>query len=284
MRRVGHLNNVTCVHYLHEALRKLGAAAGLAPAAHRTLRLDVAYLQPVLYGGTVEVCLAAAEQEGSLLRRAVAFTVRGSGEPAATARIDEEVGEMTLSEAAALGSPVAPTGRGTPQTGSAEPQDGLPTGWPAAPDAIEPLPPLPAPPPGVFSQRRRVTWQDLDLDRCVPDATPLRFAGTCGMGVIAAHGWPAERTIAAGFAIILRRTRMLILEPALPDDELEIATWVSDVKRVSVNRHYTITRLADGARLARIDTPGVWVVLAMGRPIRVPPGLLADLALNVAAG
>ena len=89
---------------------------------------------------------------------------------------------------------------------------------------------------------------------------------------------------AEGFAIILRRQRMTLSAPAELDDAVEIATWVSDVKRVTATRHYTITRSSDGVLLARIDTLGVWVDLNTGRPMRIPAGLLADFAPNVATG
>ena len=116
----------------------------------------------------------------------------------------------------------------------------------------------------------------------VTDATLLETVEACGFGVIEAHGWPAARMAAEGFAIILRRHRIEYLAPAALGDDLEIATWASDVKRVSAVRHYTIRRPRDAALLARVDTLGVWVELATGRPIRIPAGFMADFAPNLA--
>ena len=128
----GHLNNISYVHYLHEARLQLDAAAG-APPDHlcRTTWLDVEYLQPVRYGDTVEVNLVAAVRDGASLRRAFEFRVHGSDGLAATAQIETE------------GQPAS-----------------LSAGWPAGNGVQrEELPPLPAPPPGVFTIRRRVSWK-----------------------------------------------------------------------------------------------------------------------------
>jgi acyl-CoA thioester hydrolase len=250
----GHLNNVSYVHYLHEAILQLDAAGDAPGRPWQTARLDVEYLRPVRYGETVEVRLVAAGLQGAALRRAFEFRVYGSDEPAAQARI-EATGQL------------APQQAGSSAVNAVE---------------IDALPPLPAPPPGVFTMRHCVSWQDLDLNRRVSDAALLGFTESCGMAVIAAHGWPAARMAAEGFAIILRRHRMVCISPVGPDDELEVATWVSDVKRVSATRHYTIARRRDGALLARVDTLGVWVNLATGRPIRIPDQCATDFAPNVA--
>ena len=42
-----------------------------------------------------------------------------------------------------------------------------------------------------------------------------------------------------------------------------------------------VRRASDGAELVKIDTLGVWVDLASGRPIRIPPELLTDFAPNI---
>jgi acyl-CoA thioester hydrolase len=122
---------------------------------------------------------------------------------------------------------------------------------------------------------------DLNVNHRVGDATLLEYVEACGYGVVAAHGWAPARMAAQSFAIILRRHQLENLAPAALDDELEIATWASDVKRVSATRHYTIRRAADGALLSRVDTLGVWVDLKSGRPIRIPSDFLADFAPNL---
>ena len=215
-----------------------------AGAAWETRRLDIEYLRPALYGQTVEVLTSAAMTRTGTLRRTFALFLAGSPAPAELAqpicRVDTE------SIRCADGEPRVPAG------------DPLP--------ALEPLPPLPAAPPGVFSVRRRIIWNDLDLSRRVSDAALLSFTDACGMEVVAAHGWPAERMAAQGFAIILRSHAAEFIERPTLGDEIQLSTWASDVRRVSGVRHYTITpearRCAAGARRHP---------RRMGRPCQRPP-------------
>ncbi len=242
----GHLNNVSYVRYLEEALLQ-------GDAGRRMLHLVMDYLYPARFGQTVELRMTPDGEDERSLRWACDFRVMGLPDPVAAAMV----------ETIALQSPSEPAQIEIVQ------------------QAMDALPLLPAPPPGAYTQRHGVSWQDLDLTRRVSEATMLGFAEDCGMGVIAAHGWPPERMAAEGFAIILRRHDAVFATPACLGEELKIATWVSDVKRISATRHYTIRRVADGMLLARIDTLGVWVDFATGRPIRIPADFARDFAPNV---
>jgi acyl-CoA thioester hydrolase len=127
-----------------------------------------------------------------------------------------------------------------------------------------------------------VRFQELSMAGRMEDATYFDFFAENGMGALEAVGWPIQRMISEGFAIVMRRHRAEFLAPAHLGDELELATWVSKMKRATGTRHYTITRVGDGELLARMVSLGVWVELATLRPIRVPPGLLDDFAPSIA--
>jgi acyl-CoA thioester hydrolase len=131
---------------------------------------------------------------------------------------------------------------------------------------------------------RRVEWRDLDQVHHVNNAVYLAYIEDCGLQVSAAHGWPPRRTREEGFAIIARRHRIEYRQPALYDDELEVATWASDIKRSSALRHTVLTRASDGAPVARARTLWVWVDLETGRPIRIPGRFLDDFAPNIVGG
>jgi len=245
----GHLNNINYVRYLQEAIGEATAASGIAAVAWQTRRLDIEYIRPVRYGDTVELQVSAPDAGAGRMRRSCVYRLTGSSDPVAQAAVEADGVDAVSREHI------------------------------VTPDAH--FESIAAPPPGVFSLRRRVGWSDLDMTRRVSDAALLEFVEACSFGVIAAFGWPAARMAAHGFAIILRRHQIESLLPAALDDELEIATWASDVKRVSSTRHYTIRRMPDGALLSRVDTLGVWVDLASGRPIRIPADFLADFAPNL---
>jgi len=87
-----------------------------------------------------------------------------------------------------------------------------------------------------------------------------------------------------GFAIVARRYRIEYRQQARLDDELELATWISDVRRVTAVRHYTIRRPADGALLARARARWAWIDLETGRPQRIPSDFVADFAPAVVHG
>ena len=78
----------------------------------------------------------------------------------------------------------------------------------------------------------------------------------------------------------LRRHDIEYGEPVGLDDELVISTWVSDPRRSMATRHYLLTRVSDGARVARFNSLYVWVGLDTNRPIRIPLDFLEDFRPN----
>ncbi|MEW5989622.1 MAG: thioesterase family protein, partial [Chloroflexota bacterium] len=145
-------------------------------------------------------------------------------------------------------------------------------------DRFPPQPPLPT---GVVKVRRRVEWRDIDPAQHVNNATYMAYMEDAGVQAALAHGWPVSRMVAEGFAIVARRYRIEYRQPAVLDDELEVVTWVSDVRRATAMRHYTIARPADGQLLARASAHWVWVNLQTGQPIRIPAHFRADFAPNI---
>jgi acyl-CoA thioester hydrolase len=123
---------------------------------------------------------------------------------------------------------------------------------------------------------------DVNAKFQVDPATLLSYLEDCGRQVIAAHQWPLERMLATGFAVLLRRNQIEYTHPAVIDDELEIATWISEVRRVAATRQYLVRRASDGQTIARVQALGVWVNLETGRPARFSPEFLADFAPNIA--
>ncbi len=79
---------------------------------------------------------------------------------------------------------------------------------------------------------------------------------------------------------MIRNQQIQYVQPALFDEEVEIASYVYDVKRASAMRYYSITRASDGALLAQVNSLGVWVDLKTGLPARFPKQFLADFAPN----
>ena len=64
--------------------------------------------------------------------------------------------------------------------------------------------------------------------------------------------------------------RIEYLLPAFEGDELEVRTWIADMKRVRAQRKYDFTRKSDGKVIANGETHWVYVDLTTGRPIPIP--------------
>jgi acyl-CoA thioester hydrolase len=111
----------------------------------------------------------------------------------------------------------------------------------------------------------------------------MAYLEEAGVRVAAAHGWPMARMFEAGFGIVARRYRIEYQQAARFGDELEVATWISETRRTSAVRFYTITRAGDGAPVARAHVTWVWIDLATGHPIRVPANFMADFVSNISA-
>ena len=73
----------------------------------------------------------------------------------------------------------------------------------------------------------------------------------------------------------VREHRIEYLAPAYLSDEIEVRTWLSEMKRVRATRKYEFTRKADGKVIARGGTQWIFVELTTGRPLAIPHEMYA---------
>lgn len=270
----GHLNNANYLRLMQETAFDASAAAGYDLARYEQIgrhwlirATEIEYLRQVRYGDALEVKTWVADFRRASSRRMYEFRLAGAEELAARGHSDW----VLLDDAS--GQPV----RVPAEMGAAFFPEGLPAAFPAR----APFPSAPTPPPGVFKMRQAVRWRDIDGMQHVNNAVYLEYLDECGMRAIAAQGWPWTRMREAGFAIMLRKHQIQYHQPARLDDELEISTWLSNIRRSSATRHYTICRATDQARLVQVHTLGVWVELATGRPVRIPEAMLVDFGPQI---
>ena len=67
--------------------------------------------------------------------------------------------------------------------------------------------------------------------------------------------------------------RIEYLLPAFLGEEIEIRTWISEIRRVRVRRKYEFIRKSDGRVVAKGETDWVYVDAVTGRPISIPEEL-----------
>jgi acyl-CoA thioester hydrolase len=259
----GHLNSSNYLRYMEEAAFEASASVGYDKARYESIgfawlarETEIEYLQPVFYGESVEIRTWVGDFRRVRSRRHYEFRLAGSDELLASASTD-----WVYLKADTLLPAAVP-----PEMIAAFAPDGDVKMAPRR----ERFPEPPPPPPGVFKLRRRSEWRDIDTPRHVNNAAYVDYINNLGIQAALAHGWTPERMRELGFAIIARKHHIEYRQPALLDDELELTTWVSDVRRASSVRHYTISRVADGELLTRIRSLWFCVGLADHKPMRFP--------------
>ncbi len=271
----GHVNHANFLRYMQETAFDASAAAGYDFARYDKMRRTwtiretvITYLRPLVYGEAVTVKTWVADFRRVRSRRAYELRQAETGEIVAQGHTDWVFLDADNRRPVTVPDELRRTF--------------FPEGVPADRLAWERFPKAPPQPQGTFRTRRAVEWRHIDPNQHVNNAMYMAYIEDCGVQVAAAFDWPMTRMMAAGFGIVARRYRIEYKQAAVMDDELEVATWISDVKRATAVRHYTITRVADKALLARAHVLWVWINLKNGRPIRIPADFLAAFGPNIA--
>jgi acyl-CoA thioester hydrolase len=267
----GHLNNANYLRYMQETAFDASQAAGYGLQRYEEMKRfwliresSIDFFCSLKYDQQVNVTTWISDFRRASSRRMYEFHRTESKELLARGHTDWVFLDLQTNKPVAIPKEFG--------------RDFFPEGVPDDFPAREPFPAAPPAPAGVFKVRRRVAWQDLDSMQHVNNANYLVFVNDCAMQSLAAHGWPWMRMTETGLGIFLRRVQIQYLRPALYDDELEIATWISNVRRSMATRHFTIRRVKDGALLIQAQTLGVSVDLKSNQVIRFPKEFLADLA------
>ncbi|MBI5957721.1 MAG: acyl-CoA thioesterase [Chloroflexi bacterium] len=269
----GHVNHANYLRYMQEAAMDASAAVGYDNARYRAIgrswwirETDISYQRPLTHGDSLIVKTWVADFHRVRSLRHYEIRHAATGEIAAEAQTD-----WVYLDSATQRPEIIP-----PEMITAFVPEGLPD------DKRPPRPFVQPPPPaGKFTLRRRVEWRDIDPAQHVNNATYLAFFEDSAMQDSISRGWPVARMSEAGFALVIRRYRIEYKLPAVLGDDLDVSTWISDVKRSTALRHFTAARVSDGALVARAFSQWVWVDLATGRPIRIPPDFIGDFASNI---
>jgi acyl-CoA thioester hydrolase len=270
----GHVSNTNYVRYMQEAAFDASAAAGYdldrynAMGRYWLIRdTDISYLAPLTYGDSAEVTTWVVDFRKVRSRRAYEMRNAATGEMVARAITDWAFLDVQTGRPAAIPNEMF----------AAFHAGGPPDDIPAREKFVTP----PPPPPGVYRMQRRVEWRDIDPMQHVNNATYLSYMDDAAFEASRARGWPAERLIEAGYGILVARHRIEYTLPAVINDDLEVATWVSHMRRASAKRHYTIRRLTDGEVISRATSDVVWVSLKTGRPAPILAQFTADFADHI---
>lgn len=271
----GHVNNTNYLRYMQEAAFDASAAAGYDAQCYEDMQrswhihaTDIEYLRPAKYGDEIEVTTHVIDARRVTSRRAYELRNVTTGDMVAKATSDWAFLDTVTGRPAAIPDDMLHALMGE-KSSEAQP-------------AREKFSVAPPPPAGAFRLHRRVQWREIDSAMHVNNAIYAEWAEEGGMACIAHHKWPASRMADQNIGIFYKRMWIEYQQAAKLDDDIEITAWLSDVKRASGLRHFTITRISDSAQLARINIIGVCANIQTGMPTRWPQELMDDFEPNIA--
>ena len=267
----GHVHYADYLRYMQQAAIEGSAAVGYSEERYMELGYlwlaygsSIEYLAPLVKGDEFTVRTWVHDfrrvrslrrydfyRDGKLVTRANTDWVLIHSQTMRPVSVPPE-----MVDAYAQGDPVEPTPRSDPLPSSSEPDE------------------------GTFRLRRRVEWRDIDTVGHVNNAVYMHYCEDCGMQLRRERGWPLERLLDEGYALVARRHQIEYKAAAQADDELEIATWVSQVDGNSILRHYVVRRVADGLLLAQVRALYGWIMQETGQLVTIPEAYIDGLALH----
>src|SRR5262249_55192442 len=141
-----------------------------------------------------------------------------------------------------------------------------------------PLPLPPGIPPRAFTQRLRVRSYEVGRDGRARLSTILRYCEQIATEASAFAGFDPAWYLRQGTAWVVREMNLLLGALPTVGDELLLATWVADFKRVQSRRDYALW-YADSSRLiARAEARWAYVDRVRGLPLRISQEIITALA------
>lgn len=270
----GHMNSVNYLRFMQEAAFDATAAAGYGMQHYMEVgqfwlarESQVKFLRPVKYDQSVSIKTWIVDTRRFRSKRRYEFRLEGEEELAAEAHtdwvyVDGETGRPThipdelIKAFFADGEPAG-----------AMPRDRFPKAPPA--------------PDGAVIYLHRVAWRDLDEMRHVNNANYLAFLEDAGAEALRQYGWPLSRSLENGHGWAARDMRIEYKAQPRLGDELEITTYLSDMKRIGCRRWYFVRIKGSQALAAQAYVDWIFIDVESGWPVRVPEGLATDLASNI---
>jgi acyl-CoA thioester hydrolase len=263
------------LRYMQEAAFEASAAAGYWDDRYQAMRriwliheTAIDYVTPLRYGDQVRIRTWVADFRRVRSRRAYELRREADDVLAAQASTDWVFLDRDTGRPAVIPDEVIAAFQPDNQPDAAQER----TRFPAAPP----------PPPGVVTLRRPVQWRDLDSVGHVNNAAYGDFVEDAARQAASQYGWPVSRMAAEGFDLATQRLRIEYRQQARPGDEMDIATWVSELTPDGALRHTTVTRAADGELLAQAVARWRCVDVQTRAAISAPQRLLADMRAHTA--
>ncbi|MDQ3817802.1 MAG: acyl-[acyl-carrier-protein] thioesterase [Acidobacteriota bacterium] len=120
-----------------------------------------------------------------------------------------------------------------------------------------------------YTRAFRVRHYELDSFGHVNNAVYANYLQEAAIEASADAGFTPAWYEEKGTGWVIRELSIRYHLQASYNDELEVTTWVSNIRRVSSTREYLIERASDKARVARARVNWVYLDMKRGKPARV---------------
>ena len=114
-----------------------------------------------------------------------------------------------------------------------------------------------------------------DENRHVNNIEYVRMLQESAIAHTRRNGWTPEELHARGWTWVVRSHFIEYHEPCQAGEEIALHTWVANFRKIRSLRKYRFVRAADGAVLADAQTEWAFLDLRTGRPVAIPPEVLA---------
>ena len=258
-----HLNNSNYVRYMQEAAFAASAEAGFNDERYAELGViwlirdtEVEYLKPLRYGDTAAVTTWVGDFRRVRSRRmyevqnqdANGLLARGSTDWVLLDR--ETFRPVTIPEDMKIAF--------------------FPEGAPEEASPRDPFPKAPVAPPGAVTVHRQVAWEDVDPAGHVNNAKYFSYIEEAGIQAAAQFGVLMSDFLEQGYGSVARKTRIEYIQQVRLGEQLEITTYLSDVRATSATRHFILRRAEDQTLVAQANVLWVYIDVHTDRPARFP--------------
>jgi acyl-CoA thioester hydrolase len=114
-----------------------------------------------------------------------------------------------------------------------------------------------------------------DENRHVNNIEYVRMLQESAIAHTRQNGWTPEELHAHGWTWVVRSHFIEYLQPCRSGEEIAIYTWVANFRRIRSLRKYCFVRISDSAILANAETEWAFLDRRTGRPVAIPPEVLA---------
>lgn len=119
--------------------------------------------------------------------------------------------------------------------------------------------------------RFRVLQSEVDSFNHLNHAEYANYMQEAAIRVTSSFGFTPEWYLANGTGWFMRKLEIRYFAQARYGDEIEAVTWLSRFRRSIANREYLLTRVSDGAKVARGRAMWIYVNRETQKPIKFPP-------------